>query len=76
MRVFLKYAILVVNTISFICVLILGIAGVLYEIMGAAKFESFLLRIVPYCNYDKFWTVSMIILLIFIISFILRIKFL
>lgn len=76
MKVFLKYSILIINTISFICVLFLGIAGILYEIIGAAKFENLLLRIVPSCNYDKFWAVSMIILLIFIISFILRIKFL
>lgn len=65
----------VINIISFILVIILGIPGVVYEILGHQKFEKILENLHIPLSIDSFIVIGWICTAVLIISYILRKKF-
>lgn len=74
MMSFFKVFLLIVNIISFVCVLIFGIFGVYEQIMGPADAEKLLKRLNISWSYNCILVLGFICLAIMIISYIVRKK--
>lgn len=75
MKDFIKNFLLFVNIIAAILVSILGIVGVVYELLGPENFEDFLLQLNIPWDFDCAWNVSMVCVAVCVITYFLRSKF-
>ncbi len=64
----------VVHVLSFCGVLVCGVLGVVYEIIGHAKFEQALSAIGISKGFERFWVVSAIMLFLLITTYFIKIK--
>lgn len=74
MRDFIKALLFVTNIVSFALVIIFGIGGVIYEILGPEKYERIFRWLNIPWNFDKFFNIGYICLAILIVTYFLRVK--
>jgi len=71
---FLKIFLIVINIVSFVCVLIFGAFGIIEQLLGPAGAEKLLNKLNISWSYHQVWVVGFICLAIMIISYIVRKK--
>ncbi len=75
MRNIVRIFLLIVNYISFALVLLFGLSGVIYEILGPARYEKILAKLKIPWSFDRVWSFMFICLIIMILTYFLRKKF-
>lgn len=75
MRVFLKIALLVINSISVIVILILGILGALSELLHPPTFEKLLANMNLAWLNNNFWKILIVCLIVLITASLIHKKF-
>lgn len=76
MKEFIKMLVQVVHVFSFFGVILVGVLGVIYEIIGHAKFEDMLSKCGVSKGFEYVWTVGIIMLFLLIVSYFVRTKLL
>jgi hypothetical protein len=74
MKEILKMIVQVVHVLSFCGVILSGILGAVYEIIGHAKFEQVLSAIGISKGFERIWVVSAIMLLLLITTYFIKAK--
>ena len=74
MKEILKMIVQVVHVLSFCGVILSGILGAVYEIIGHAKFEQVLSAIGISKGFERIWAVSAIMLLLLITTYFIKAK--
>lgn len=74
MKEIIKMIVQVVHVLSFCGVIFSGVLGVVYEIIGHAKFEQVLSAIGISKGFERIWVVSAIMLLLLIITYYIKAK--
>ena len=74
MKEILRTIVNIVHILSFCGVIISGLLGVVYEIIGYAKFEQLLSEIGITKGFERTWLVSAIMLVILILTYFLKVK--
>ncbi len=75
MREVLKTVLSITNKTSFALVLLFGVSGVIYELFGPANYEKFLDGLKIPWSFESIWLFVFLCLIIFIITYVLRKKF-
>ncbi len=75
MKETIKIILLIINILSFIIVAIIGLLGIVSEILGPAKFNDLLKSLNMPFDFNILWKLSIIFIPVLIITFILRKKF-
>ena len=75
MREFLRIILLVINVISCVATLVLGILGILAEILNPRTFEKLLSRLNIPLTFERFIMVAYISLAVCVITYLMREKF-
>ena len=76
MKELLKILVQVVYVLSFFGVILVGVLGIIYEIIGHAKFEDILSKCGISKGFEYVWIVGIIMLLLLIFSYLVRTKLL
>ena len=76
MKDVIKMIVQVIHFLSFCGVILAGILGVIYEIIGHAKFEQILSTIGITKGFERIWTASAVMLLLLIITHFIKVKLL
>lgn len=66
---------LIINIVLFVLVLLFGITGVIYEILGPAGYEKVIARLKIPWSYERIWSFMFVCLIVLIITYFLRKKF-
>ena len=74
MKEIIKIIVQVVHVLSFCGVILSGILGAVYEIIGHAKFEQVLSAIGISKGFERIWVVSAIMLLLLITTYFIKTK--
>lgn len=74
MKEIIKMIVQVVHILSFCGVILSGILGAVYEIIGHAKFEQVLSAIGISKGFERIWVVSAIMLLLLITTYFIKTK--
>lgn len=74
MKEIIKMIVQVVHVLSFCGVILSGILGAVYEIIGHAKFEQVLSAIGISKGFERIWVVSAIMLLLLITTYFIKAK--
>lgn len=74
MKEIIKVIVQVVHVLSFCGVILSGILGAVYEIIGHAKFEQVLSAIGISKGFERIWVVSAIMLLLLITTYFIKTK--
>ena len=74
MKEIIKMIVQVVHVLSFCGVILSGILGAVYEIIGHAKFEQVLSAIGISKGFERIWVVSAIMLLLLITTYFIKTK--
>lgn len=75
MKEVLRIILLITNIISFALVLLFGVTGIIYELLGAANYEKMLKKLKIPWSFERIWLFMFVCLIILIITYILRKKF-
>lgn len=76
MKEIIKIIVQVIHFLSFGGVILAGILGVVYEIIGHAKFEQILSTIGISKGFERIWIISALMILLLIITYFIKVKFL
>ena len=74
MKEIIKMIVQVVHVLSFCGVILSGILGAVYEIIGHAKFEQVLSAIGISKGFERIWVVSAIMLILLITTYFIKAK--
>ena len=74
MKEILKIIVQIVHVLSFCGVMLSGILGTVYEIIGHAKFEQLLSAIGISHGFERIWVVSAIMLFLLITTYFIKAK--
>lgn len=74
MKEIIKMIVQVVYVLSFCGVILSGVLGAVYEIIGHAKFEQVLSAIGISKGFERIWVVSAIMLLLLIATYFIKTK--
>lgn len=74
MREITKVILLMINIISFVFVLLFGITGMIYELLGHAYYEKMLEELKIPWSFEYIWLFMLECLIILIITYFLRKK--
>ena len=74
MKETIKMIVQAVHVLSFCGVILSGILGALYEIIGHAKFEQVLYAIGISKGFERVWVVSALMLILLIITYFIKVK--
>lgn len=74
MKEILKMIVQVIHVLSFCGVILSGILGAVYEIIGHAKFEQVLSAIGISKGFERIWVVSATMLLLLITTYFIKAK--
>lgn len=74
MKTLFKAIVQVVHILSFCGVLLAGVLGVIYEIVGYAKFEKILSSLGISKGFERIWILSIIMLLLLIVTYFIKTK--
>lgn len=75
MKEIMKVIIQVIYVLSFCGVILSGVLGAVYEIIGYAKFEQILSTIGLSKGFERVWIVSTIMLFLLITTYFIKAKF-
>lgn len=64
----------IIHVVSFCAVLLSGVAGILYEIVGHAKFEQILSDFGISKGFERVWIFSAIMLLLLVVTYFIKSK--
>ena len=76
MKEIIRKIVQVVHILSFCGVILSWILGVIYEIVGHAKFEQWLSAIGISKGFEMIWVVSVVMLLLLITTYLIKSKLL
>ena len=74
MKNILKYAINTIHIFSFLVTMLVGVAGILYEIVGRVKFEQLMDKLHITNGVKSTWVVGSIMLFLLIITAFIKDK--
>lgn len=74
MKEIIKMILQVVHVLSFCGVILSGVLGAVYEIIGHAKFEQILSAIGISKGFERIWVVSAIMLLLLVTTYFVKAK--
>ena len=74
MKEILKTIVNIVHVFSFCGVIISGMLGVIYEIIGHTKFEQLLSAIGFSKGFERIWVISTIMLFLLIVTYFIKVK--
>lgn len=75
MKDLIKILVNVIQSISFCAVMLSGVIGVVYEIVGHAKFEQILSMMGICKGFERIWIISAIMLGLLIVTYFIKVKF-
>ena len=76
MKEFIRNIVNITHIISFCLLLVVGVMGVIYELIGHVRFERLLKTIGISNSFDKFWILGVVVLFVLLITYFLKAKIL
>ena len=76
MKGMLKVVVQIVHVVSFCGLMLAGVLGVIYEIVGHAKFEQMLSMIGISKGFERIWMFGAIMLFVLIITYYIKVRLL
>ncbi len=76
MKEFLRVILLITNIVSFALVLLFGASGIIYELFGYLNYKKMLQNLKIPWSFEHIWIFMFVCLIILIITYMLRKKFL
>lgn len=70
-----RWIVNIIQVLSFCALMVLGIMGVLYELLGYVKFEKLLSAIGISKGFDRIWVVGPIVLVLLGVTYAIKVKF-
>ena len=76
MKGFLNIILLIINIFSFALVFLFGASGIIYELFGYAHYRKILEKLRIPWSFEHIWLFMFVCLIILIVTYMLRKKFL
>lgn len=74
MKEILKVGLLIINRLSFMCVLLFGATGIVYELLGPGRYEKILAKLRINWSFERIWLFVFVCLIISLVTYLLRKK--
>ena len=74
MKEFIRNIVNITHIISFCMLLVIGVMGVIYELIGHVRFERLLKTIGVSNSFDKFWILGVVVFFVLLITYFLKAK--
>lgn len=75
MKEIMRIVLFVINIATFVVVMLFGLSGVVYELLGPADYNKMLAKLkIPWC-FNSIWSFVFVCFIISLITYLLRRKF-